>query len=56
MFGGLDHIANLDRLVRYADGVRLEDVVCLIMGEAAALNVVGVIGQINLDFMINVAV
>ena len=56
MVGGLDHIVNLDRPVRYADGVRLEDIARLIVGQATALHVVGVIGQVDLDFMINAAV
>ena len=56
MVGGLDHIVNLDRPIRYADGVRLKDIARLIVGKATALDVVGVIGQINLDFMINTAV
>ena len=56
MVGGLDHIVNLDRPVRCADGVRLKDIARLIVGKAAALDVVGVIGQIDLDFMINAAV
>ena len=49
MVGGLDHIVNFDRPVRYADGVRLKDIARLIVREAAAFDVVGVIGQIDLD-------
>ena len=56
MVGGLDHIVNFDRPVRCADGVRLKDIARLIVGKVTALDVVGVIGQIDLDFMINAAV
>ena len=44
MVGGLDHIVNFNRSIRYADGIRLKDLACLIVGEATALNVIGVIG------------
>ncbi len=55
MVGGLDHIVNFDRPVRCTDGVRLKDIARLIVGKATALNVVGVIGQVDLNFVINAA-
>ena len=51
----LHHVVHPDGGV-HADGVRLEDQSGLIMGQAAALDVVGVVGQVDLDFMINAAV
>ena len=54
--GSLDHIINLDHPVGHTDGVRLEDVARLIVGEATAFNMIGVVGQVDLDLMINAAV
>ena len=51
----LNDIIHINSFVSNADGVCLEDIPCLIVGQAATLNVVGVIGEINLDTVINAA-
>ena len=51
--GRLNDIVHPDRFVSNADGVRLENVPRLVVSQAATLDVVGVIGEINLDTMIN---
>ena len=44
VIGRLYHIIYFHSLIRYADGIRLKDISCLVMGESAAFNVVGIIG------------
>ncbi|CRH70716.1 Uncharacterised protein [Chlamydia trachomatis] len=46
------HIVNVNCTIRYADGVRFKNVTRLVVSKTAALNVVGVIGQFNLNFMV----
>ena len=49
----LNDIVHPDRFVSNTDGVRLENVPRLVVSQAATLNVVGVIGEINLDTVID---
>ena len=51
----LHHIVHPDRGV-HADGVRLEDQPGLVVRQAAALDVVGVVGQVDLDLVVDPAV
>ncbi len=51
----LDDIVHVHRSAGRADGVGLKDVARLVMGQAAALDVVGIIGQIDLHLVINPA-
>ena len=55
MVGGLDYIVHIDRLILKADGIGLEDIPGLIMGQAAALNMIGIVGQIDLHLVIDTA-
>ena len=55
MIGGLHYIINLQCSVCNADGIRFENISRLLMGETASLHVVGVIGQVDLNFVINAA-
>ena len=49
----LNNIIYIHRLIRNTDGVCLEDIACLTMCQPATLNVVGVVGQVNLCAMID---
>ena len=53
--GGLHHVVHPHRLLG-PDGVGLKNQPGLVVGQAAALHVVGVVGQVNLDLVINAAV
>ena len=54
MVRGLHHVVHAHGAV-HADGVRLKDQPGLIVGQAAALDVVGVVGQVDLDAVIQTA-
>ena len=56
MGGRFDNIVNTHALLGYADGIGFKDITCLIVGKATAFNMIGVIGQLDLYFMINSAV
>ncbi len=49
----LNNIIHLNSVVCDADGVSLKDIPCLVVGQTATLDVVGVIGEIYLDTMID---
>ena len=51
----LNDIIHLNSVVSNAYGVSLEDIPRLLVGQAATLDVVGVIGEVNLDTVINSA-
>ena len=53
MVGGLDDVVHIDAFFRHTDGVCLEDVAGLFVGESASLDVVGVISEVDLCAMIN---
>ena len=53
--GGFYDVVHIYRLVRDADGVGFEDVACLLMGQAAPFDVVGVVGEVNLGAVVNAA-
>ena len=55
MIGRFDDIVHADALVGDADGVGFKDIAGLVVGETAALDMVGIVGQFDLDFMINPA-
>ena len=55
MVGGLHHIIYIDTLALKAKGVRLEDITGLVVGEAAALDMVRVVGHIDLYLVIDPA-
>ena len=46
-------IVDIDCCIGIAIGVRLKDIACLIMCQAAAFYVIGVIGQVNLCSVID---
>ena len=54
VIGRLHHVVHPDGGV-HADGIRLEDQPGLVVGQAAALHMIGVVGQVDLDLMINAA-
>lgn len=49
----LDNVVHVQRLVLRAHGIGLEDIAGLVVGQSAALHVVGVIGQLDLGLMID---
>lgn len=53
VIGCFDYIIYIDNTVLHANGVGFIDIPCLVMGQAAALNVIGVIGKVDLDFVID---
>ena len=53
--GGLDDVVHSDRLVGNADGVCLEDKAGLVFRQTAPLDVVGVVGEVDLCAMIYAA-
>ena len=53
--GGFYDVVHVDAVFRNANRVRLEDVSGLLVCEPATLNVVGVIGQVNLSTVVNAA-
>ena len=55
VIGRLDDIVHIHRRIGNADGVRLKNIPGLIVGQAAALHMIGVVGQIDLHHMIDAA-
>ena len=55
VIGRFDHIIHIDNAIFHANGIGFIDIPRLVMGQAAALNVVGVIGKVDLDFVIDAA-
>ena len=55
VIGRFDYIIYIDNTVLHANGIGLVDIPCLVVGQAAALNMVGVIGQVDLDFVVDAA-
>ena len=53
MVSCLNDIIYLNSLVSDTDGVSFEDIPRLVLGQAATLNVVGVIGKVDLDTVID---
>ena len=53
--GSLYDVIYIDAVFRDADRVGLEDVPGLLVGEPVALDVVGIVGQINLSAVVNSA-
>ena len=51
----LDKVVNAQHLPLEADGRGLEDEAYLVVREAAALDVVGVVGEVNLDLVVDTA-
>ena len=51
----LDNVVYTDAFALDADGVSLEDIARLVMRQSAALDMVGVIGQIDLCLVVNAA-
>ena len=47
----LNDIIHINNPVANADGVRLKDMARLVMSQAAAFDMIGVIGQVNLRTM-----
>ena len=54
--GSLDDIIHVHRSVCDADGVCLEDVPRLLVGELAAFDVVGVVCEVNLCAVVDAAI
>ena len=48
-----DHIIHIQHIFFYTDGVGFKDISGLIVGQAAAFNMIGVICQVNLCLMVN---
>lgn len=55
MVDGFDDIINIYDLFFKTDRIGLEDISCLIMRELAAFHMIGIIGQFDLDFVIDTA-
>ena len=55
MIGCFDHIIHIDNTILHADGIGFINIPRLVMGQAAALDVVGVIGEVDLDFVVDAA-
>ena len=53
--GRLHDVVHIDAVLGDADCVGLEDIPGLFVGEPAALDVVGVVGQVNLGAVVNAA-
>ena len=52
---GFNDVVHVDTAVGYADGAGLVDIPRLVVSETAALNVVGVVGEVNLNTVIYAA-
>ena len=50
---GFNHIVHIQHLVFYTDGVGFKNITCLVVRQAAALDVVRVVGQVDLGFVID---
>ena len=55
MVRGLDYIIHIHRLIFKTNGIGLKDESCLIVRQTATFNMVGVIGQVDLNLMIDTA-
>lgn len=55
VIGCFDHIIHIDNTVLHADGIGFVNIPRLVMGQAAALDVVGVIGEVDLNFVVDAA-
>ena len=53
MVDSFHHVVNVNRTIRYANGIRFKNVARLVGGKTAALDVIGIIGQLNLNFVVN---
>jgi len=53
--GGFNHIIHIHRLIFKTNGIGLKDESCLIVRQTATFNMVGVIGQVDLNLMIDTA-
>ena len=53
VIGRFDHIIHIDNAILHTDGVGFIDIARLVMGQAAALHVIGVIGKVDLDFVVD---
>lgn len=49
----LDYVIDVDALIRNADRVRLKDETRLFVGQTASLDIVGIIGEVDLRAMID---
>ena len=56
MIGGFDDIVHPHASLGDTDGVCFKNKAGLVVGQAAALHVIGIIGQLHLHLMINSAV
>ncbi len=48
-------VINVNRISFNTDSRRLKNHACLIKGEFASLNVIGIVGKLNLNLMVNAA-
>ena len=48
-----NHIIHIEDFIFHADGIGFKNISGLIVGQTAALDVVGIVCQINLCFMVN---
>ena len=53
MIGCFYDIVNIDNLIFKTNGIRFKDVASLIMSQLAPLNMIGVVGQFNLNLVID---
>ena len=55
MVDGLYDVIHVDSIISDADGVGLEDVTSLVVGQSTTLHVVRIVGQVYLGTMIDAA-
>ena len=57
MIGRFDDVVDFDAVIFFedADGVRLVDIAGLVLGETTAFDMIRVIGEVDLDFVVNAA-
>ena len=55
MIDCLEDVIHIKGILRDTDGIRLEDIARLLVGQATSLDVVGIIGQVDLCPMVNPA-
>ena len=55
MIGGFHHIIDVDDTMFHADGIGFVDIPRLVVGQTASLNVVGIVGEIDLNFVVDPA-
>lgn len=53
MIGGLDNVVYVDGLGSYPDGIGLKYIACLVVGQTATLYMIGVVGEVDLDTVID---